>query len=109
MESQTEIIREALKLLADKIQCVAERSEARDLVDIMAVIRHRPEMTASAKRLLAEQDMLLLTERLLAWTDKRIEEDLAAYGDVDPADAREARDFLLQWAKEICGQGRSGP
>ena len=88
------------RYLADKIQCVAERVEARDLVDIWAVLRAHPEMERDARELLAQQDAALLAERLLAWSDAEIAEDLAAYDDVDPADARAARDRLLAWLKE---------
>mgnify|MGYP001589307961 CR=1 FL=1 len=87
------------RYLADKIQCVAERAEARDLVDIRAVLRKHPEMRAFAKRLLAQQDALLLAERLLAWTERDIRKDLKAYADVDPADAIQTRDLLLKWLK----------
>lgn len=87
------------RYLADKIQCVAERMEARDLVDILAIIRSHPAMSVSAKRLLAQQDALLLAERLLAWTDEAIEKDLNTYTDVNPGDAKETRDLLLGWLK----------
>lgn len=88
------------RYLADKIQCVAERVEARDLVDIWAVLRGHPEMERDVRELLAQQDAALLAERLLAWSDAEIAEDLAAYDDVDPADARAARGRLLAWLKE---------
>jgi len=88
-----------VRYLADKIQCVAERAEARDLVDILAVLRQHPEMEATARSLLAQQDALLLVERLLAWSDEEIEKDLKAYPDVNPGDAREARKLLLAWLK----------
>jgi len=42
---------------------------------------------------------VLVTERLLAWTDGQIAEDLAAYDDVDPVEANEVRDMLLKWLK----------
>ena len=87
------------RYLADKVQCVAERIEARDLVDILFVLRKTPAMEALARRLLAEQDALLLVERLLGWTDTEIENDLLAYDDVSADDAREARDLLLRWIK----------
>lgn len=89
------------RYLADKIQCVAERAEARDLVDIRAVLRHQPAMEQQARRVLAEQDALLLTERLLAWSDEEIRQDLEAYEDVDPRDAQKARDLLLEWVKDL--------
>lgn len=38
------------RYLADKIQCVAERAEARDLVDILAVLQKHPEMGQLARR-----------------------------------------------------------
>ncbi|MBI3985645.1 MAG: nucleotidyl transferase AbiEii/AbiGii toxin family protein [Lentisphaerae bacterium] len=88
------------RYLADKIQCVAERSEARDLVDIRAVIRRYPAMKAAAHKWLGEQDGLLMAERLTGWTDKAIREDLEAYKDVRVGDALEARDMLLEWLKE---------
>lgn len=88
------------RYLADKIQCVAERAEARDLVDILTVLTQHPEMEKNARLCLQEQDALLLTERLLNWNDKRIAEDLAAYVDVSQDDARKCRDMLLSWIKE---------
>jgi len=36
-----------------------------------------------------------LAHRLLGWTDQSIRKDLAAYRDVDPKDAVEARDLIL--------------
>lgn len=87
------------RYLADKVQCVAERVEARDLVDILFVLRKNPAMEVLARRLLAEQDAVLLVERLLGWTDTEIEKDLLAYDDVSADDAREARDLLLKWIK----------
>jgi len=93
------------RYLADKIQCVAERTEARDLVDIRAVLRKQKGMETRAKRLLAQQDALLVAERLLAWTDASIRKDLKAYPDVDPRDAIETRDRLLKWLKSTCRTG----
>lgn len=96
------------RYLADKIQCLVERAEAKDLVDIMAILRRKPGMEKEARRLLSEQDAVLLVERLLAWTDEAIKEDLAAYDDVDPKDASAARDVLLKWVKmEAEGGGRA--
>ena len=86
-----------LRYLTDKIQCVAERAEARDLYDISAVLRDRPALQAKARQLLADQDALLVGERLLAWTDAEIEEDLRTYPGVDTAEAKRARDLLLGW------------
>lgn len=87
------------RYLADKIQCIAERAEARDLVDILAVLETHPSMQEMAHRLLAAQDAVLLVERLLGWSDSEIEKDLAAYDDVLADDARKARDLLLKWIK----------
>jgi hypothetical protein len=81
-------------------------AEARDLVDILTVIRTSPELDADARRLLAGQDAVLLAERLLAWTDEAIEEDLRAYDDVSPSFAQEARDLLLKWARADAGEGQ---
>ncbi len=96
------------RYLADKIQCVVERAEARDLVDILAVIRRHSEMEPLARRLLAEQDAVLLAERLLAWTNDQIAEDLAAYDDVAPENAFQARAMLLKWLKSSASEPATG-
>ncbi|MFA5044113.1 MAG: nucleotidyl transferase AbiEii/AbiGii toxin family protein [Kiritimatiellia bacterium] len=96
------------KYLADKIQCVVERAEARDLVDIFALLKKHPDMEEKAKALLAEQDAVTLAERLLAWTDNALEKDLAAYADVRFADAAIARDRLLAWVKAAAGKAGAG-
>jgi len=87
------------RYLADKIQCVLERCEAKDLVDIRAVLLVHPEMEVEAKSLVGQQDSLLLAERLLSWSDSEIEEDLRSYKDTKPEDAIEARALLLSWLK----------
>lgn len=87
------------RYLADKIQCVAERAEARDLVDIAAVLRQHPELERAARQALEAQDALLVTERLLAWTDAAIAEDLEGYPEVDPKEAGLTRDRLLIWLR----------
>jgi hypothetical protein len=88
------------RYLADKVQCLVERVEARDLVDVLAVIRHAPALRARLRRLVMAQDALLLAERLLGWTTRSIREDLAGYRDVDPGDAVVARDLILEWIGE---------
>ena len=87
------------RFLADKIQCLAERSEARDLVDFLAVLRHDSGLTGFAKEIVASQDVLILSERLLSWSDQAIHDDLAIYEDIDCRDAVEARDLILAWIK----------
>lgn len=87
------------RYLEDKIQCIAERSEARDLVDIMAVLKHAPALESRARQVLLDQDALLVAERLTGWTDANIEADLAAYRDVDSRAAKQGRDVLLSWLK----------
>lgn len=87
------------RYLADKVQCVLERIEARDLVDIRAVLHARPGLRYAFQKAVAEQDALLLAERLLGWTDEAIREDLLAYPGVDPADAISMRDELLRLLK----------
>jgi len=93
------------RYLVDKIQCVAERAEARDLIDIAAVLRQHPELEPVARQALEAQDALLVTERLLAWTDAAIASDLEAYPEVNPKEAGAARDRLLTWLK---AQSRPG-
>jgi len=87
------------RYLADKIQCIAERAEARDLVDILVVLKKNPAMHAMAHHFLAEQDAVLIVERLLGWSDSELANDLEAYDDVFVNDAMEARDLLLKWIK----------
>ena len=95
-----EMYRISLKrYLADKIQCVVERVEARDLVDIYAVFKYNPSLKSEAKKLLAQQDALLIAERLLAWTDKAIKLDLDIYKDIKIEHAIKIRDLLLNWLK----------
>jgi hypothetical protein len=88
------------RFLADKIQCIAERSEARDLVDVAAVLERYPQLTDEARQLLKTQDALILAERLAAWSATSIDDDLAPYQDVNPGDALRARDLLLGWLRE---------
>lgn len=88
------------RYLADKVQCLVERVEARDLVDILAVIRHTPALRVRLRRLVMAQDAVLLAERLLGWTDRSIRKDLAAYRDVNPMDAVVARNLILEWIGE---------
>ncbi len=87
------------RYLEDKIQCIAEPSEARDLVDILAVLKHAPALESTARRMLSNQDALLVAERLTGWMDGEIDRDLAAYHDVDSRTAKQARDLLLSWLK----------
>jgi len=97
----TAIMRVSLsRYLTDKMQCIVERSEARDLVDILAVLRYAPHFEEQARRDLASQDALLVAERLLGWTNEEISKDLMAYSDILEEDACTARDLLLAWLKE---------
>lgn len=89
------------RYLADKIQCVGERAEARDLVDLDAILVSKPELETKARRILAEQDALFFIERLLTWKDEEIRRDLMAYPGVDPARALEMRSKLLSWLREL--------
>jgi hypothetical protein len=58
------------RYLADKVQCVLERIEARDLADIAAVVELHPRLQRTLRRAVAAQDALLMSERLLGWTDE---------------------------------------
>ncbi|NCO33756.1 MAG: hypothetical protein AUJ92_05950 [Armatimonadetes bacterium CG2_30_59_28] len=87
------------RYLADKIQCVVERSEARDLLDIEAVLQRHPELEPVARGLVLQQDALLLSERLFSWTDEEIEHSLRPYAGSSPGDARHTRDLLFRWLK----------
>ena len=88
------------RYVEDKIQCIVDRAEARNLIDVRATLRLRPDLEAFIRQVVGNQDPLLLAERLLAWDDADIERDLAAYEDVEPLDASEMRDLLLSWLKE---------
>lgn len=92
------------RYLADKVQCLVERIEARDLVDIRAVVSTRPRIRFAFQKFVAEQDALLLAERLLAWTDDSIRADIKAYPGVNPADAIAMRDDLLEILKKERGE-----
>lgn len=89
------------RYLADKIQCLVERNEARDLIDIQAVLNSSPQLLQAAKVFLSKQDLSLLTERLLAWTPEDLRADLAAYPDIRVEDAMTMRDILLVSIKEL--------
>lgn len=93
------------RYLADKIQCVAERVEARDLIDIGAALRQQPKLEPAARQALAAQDALLIAERLLAWTDAAIAADLEGYPELDPKEAGQIRDRLLSWLRTLAHQG----
>ena len=88
------------RYVEDKVQCLVERTEARDLVDLRATLTLRPELEGFIRQVVADQDALLLSERLLAWDDGGIRQDLASYEDVDPLHAFAMRDLLLSWLKE---------
>ncbi len=92
------------RYLEDKIQCVAERVEARDLIDIGAVLRQQPKLEPAARQALAAQDALLIAERLQAWTDAAIAADLEGYPELDPEAAAGVRDRLLTWLKTLASQ-----
>jgi hypothetical protein len=85
------------KYLRDKLTCLVERAESRDLVDVMAVVTHRESLKGLARRTLASLDEVLLVERLLSWSDDAIARDLKVYPELDPRTACQARDLLLEW------------
>lgn len=85
------------KYLRDKLTCLVERAEARDLIDVMFTVEHSPALKNLARRALATLDEVILAERLLNWTDQLLEADLRVYPEVDPQRARQARDMLLSW------------
>lgn len=93
------------RYLEDKIQCVVERVEARDLIDIAAVLEQQPKLEPAARQALAAQDALLVAERLQAWTDAALATDLEGYPGLDPARAGEIRDRLLLWLKTPADRG----
>lgn len=85
------------KYLRDKLTCLVERHEARDLIDVKFAIEHSDSLKNLARRSLNSLDEVLLAERLLGWTDQGIASDLKAYPDSDPSHAVQARDLLLSW------------
>ena len=95
------------RYLADKIQCIVERAEARDLVDINAVLRAHPELETVALNNLAVHDAVLMVERLQNWTPAALKDDLSAYKDVDPTDAITMRDTLLEWIQLMDGGSKT--
>jgi hypothetical protein len=96
----SEISRVSLfKYLADKIQCLVERHEARDLIDIYALLMAYPNLEQSAKKLVDNLDPLLLVERLNDWDENSIKEDLSSYPDVDFRNALKMMNTILEWVK----------
>ena len=91
------------RYVEDKVQCIVEPAEARDLVDLRATLTLRPELEGFIRQAVGDQDALLLSERLLSWDDAAIRRDLASYEDVKPLDASGMRDLLLRWLKEANG------
>lgn len=85
---------------ADKVQCIAERAEARDLVDLGAVLHARPTLEGAVRSSLQAQDAALIAERLLGWTMAALEEDLASYPGVMVNEAEAMRDRLLSWLRD---------
>ena len=63
------------KYLADKVQCIVERLEARDLVDIHAVVQNDPRLENTIKH-------------------------LRAYTGADPKAAIRMRNLILGWLKD---------
>jgi predicted nucleotidyltransferase component of viral defense system len=92
------------RYLADKVQCVVERIEARDLVDIAHVMSARPDLEPALRRALRNQDALLVAERLQGWSDAAIRDDLRAHTDTRPETAIAMRDRLLDLVR---AEGRS--
>jgi hypothetical protein len=89
------------RYLADKVQCLVERIEARDLADIGAVLAIRPRLRYAFGKYVSEQDALILSERMLSWTDDAIRDDLAAHVDIQPSSAIAMRDDILAMLKKI--------
>jgi hypothetical protein len=95
----TRLAREALRLLADRCPRLAT----------LCYWAGTSALQAEARVMLAEQDALLIAERLLGWTDADISEDLEGYEDVSPTDAQEARDLLLRWLRESGPESSARP
>lgn len=88
---------EAVRLVAEK--CPRIRTScywAGTSAVATEVLGHRRSMDLDFHTLRALQDVRpILAERLLGWTAKSIKADLAAYRDVDTAEAMVARDLIL--------------
>ena len=89
------------KYLRDKVQCLVERNEARDLTDIGAVLTRFPDLQAAAREEVSKLDLVLLSERLLGWSERELAADLARYEDVEVAQAQRVRDLILSWVAEL--------
>lgn len=84
------------RYLEDKVQCLVDRTEARDLVDIAAVLAARPSLRSVLRRALRAQDSILLLQRMEGWTPASLRADLAAYKDIDPRMALRMRDQVVR-------------
>lgn len=89
-----------VRYAVDKVQCIAERAEARDLVDLGAVLRAKPELEGAVRAALREQDAALIAERLLGWTTEALEADLAGYPGLSVEEAEAIRDRMLEWLRD---------
>jgi hypothetical protein len=89
------------KYLRDKLQCLCERTEARDLADIFAVLQKFPKLVNFAHQCLLQIDLVLLSQRLLDWNDEALKSDLLKYNDIKFDEVKAMRDKMLAWIKEI--------
>lgn len=61
---------------------------------LLKVLEARPDLEKRALVATRAMDELILAQPLLKWSDDAIVRDLASYRDVDPNDAKRARDLL---------------
>ncbi len=84
------------RYLDDKVQCLIDRTEARDLVDIHAALAAQPRLRSALRAALRAQDGILLLQRMEAWTPASLKADLAAYRDIDPSVALSMRNEIVR-------------
>lgn len=98
MVERERLLREAVREIAAKCPRLVEQCY---WAGTSAVVAPRPRMRYALQKFVSEQDALLLAERLLAWTEDAIREDLKAYPDVDPGAAVAMKDELLAMLKQV--------
>ena len=84
------------RYLDDKVQCLIDRTEARDLVDIHAALAAQPRLRSALRAALRAQDGILLLQRMEGWTPASLKADLAAYRDIDPSVALNMRNEVVR-------------
>ena len=89
------------RYVEDKVQCIVERAEARDLIDLRATLTLRPELESFIKQAVAEQDALLRNGCCPGMTQPFAE--ISRHTRTSNPETSDMRKLLLSWLKEGSG------